>query len=82
MFPRDRVISSLKKYSIKFKNSDSTLVLRDKLARFYSSRTLLKQPIEPQYPANVAIELLTDRFKVTTGHIISVDGGLPDAFLR
>ena len=82
MFPRDRVISSLKKYSIKFKNSDSTLVLRDKLARFYSSRTLLKQPIEPEYPANVAIELLTDRFKVTTGHIISVDGGLPDAFLR
>ena len=82
MFPRDRVISSLKKYSIMFEDSDSTVELRNKLTSFYASRTLLKQSIEPEYPAAVAIELLTDKFKSTTGQIISVDGGLAEAFLR
>ena len=82
MFPRDRVISSLKKYSITFDDSESTSELRDKLTMFYSSRTLLKQPIEPEYPAAVAVELLTNKFKSTTGQIIAVDGGLPEAFLR
>jgi len=82
MFPRARVISSLKKYSIKFKESDSTTKLRGKLSDFYSSRTLLKQSIQPEYPATVAIELLTNKFASTTGQIISVDGGLTEAFLR
>ena len=82
MFPRDRVISSLKKYSIMFEDSDTIAELKNKLTSFYSSRTLLKQSIEPEYPAAVAMELLTDKFKSTTGQIISVDGGLAEAFLR
>ena len=82
MFPRDRVISSLKKYSIMFDDSESTIELRGKLTKFYSSRTLLKQSIEPEYPAAVAVELLTNKFKSTTGQVIAVDGGLPEAFLR
>ena len=82
LFPRDRVISSLKKYSIMFEDSDTIAELRNKLTSFYSSRTLLKQSIEPEYPAAVAMELLTDKFKSTTGQIISVDGGLAEAFLR
>ena len=65
-----------------FDVSESTTELRDKLSRFYSSRTLLKQSIEPEYPAEVALELLTNKFKSTTGQIIAVDGGLPEAFLR
>ena len=82
MFPRDRVISSLTKYSIEFNESDDTNVLRAKLTEFYSSRTLLRQSIEPEYPAQIALALLTDKFKATTGQIIAVDGGLPGAFLR
>ena len=65
-----------------FEDSDSTDELRSKLTSFYASRTLLEKSIEPEYPAAVAIELLTDKFKSTTGQIISVDGGLPEAFLR
>ena len=36
MFPRDRVIGSLKKYSIAFDDSDTTEELRAKLADFYA----------------------------------------------
>ena len=48
MFPRDRVIQSLQKYKITFSESDSTEVLRDKLADFYAQRTLTKRPITPE----------------------------------
>ena len=34
MFPRDRVIDSLKKYGIDFAEDDSTETLRDRLAMF------------------------------------------------
>ena len=40
MFPRDRVIVSLKKYSIEFDESESTEDLRTKLAEFYARRTI------------------------------------------
>src|SRR4029453_8841384 len=38
MFPRDRVIVSLKKYSIEFNESEPTEALRTKLAAFYAKR--------------------------------------------
>ena len=41
-----------------------------------------KENFSPEYPGAVAMELLTDKFKSTTGQIISVDGGLAEAFLR
>ena len=39
MFPRDRVISSLKKYQIAFAETETTEQLRGKLADFYAQRT-------------------------------------------
>ncbi len=82
MFPRDRVIQSLEKYKIAFSESESTEDLRTKLADFYAQRTLTKRPILPQDCAAAIVWLAGDQSAKTTGHIIPVDGGLPEAFLR
>jgi len=82
MFPRDRVIQSLQKYAVGFSESESTEDLRAKLAEFYALRTLTKQPILPQDCANAIVWLASDQSAKTTGHVIPVDGGLSEAFLR
>jgi len=82
MFPRDRVISSLTKYNIPYDESESTESLREKLAVFYAQRTLTKSPITLADQAEVAYLLSSNKFSKTTGQIISVDGGLHEAFLR
>ena len=82
MFPRDRVLASLAKYSISHTESESDDQLRSKLARFYADRTLTKGPITTADQAEAIFLLLTKRLDNTTGQIISVDGGLPEAFLR
>lgn len=82
MFPRDRVISSLVKYEIPFDESEETEALRDKLANFYAQRTLTKAPITLADQAEAAYLLTSSKLSKTTGQIISVDGGLHEAFLR
>ena len=82
MFPRDRVIQSLDKYRISFSESETTEELREKLAHFYAQRTLTKSPILPEDCANAIVWLLGEQSAKTTGHVIPVDGGLPEAFLR
>ncbi len=82
MFPRDRVISSLTKYDIAFDESESTESLRNKLAEFYAQRTLTKLPITPEDQAEAAYLLVSGQLSKTTGQVISVDGGLHEAFLR
>ncbi|MBD1388652.1 bifunctional rhamnulose-1-phosphate aldolase/short-chain dehydrogenase [Neiella sp. HB171785] len=82
MFPRDRVIASLSKYNVAFSESDSDDELREKLALFYAQRTLTKQPITPADQAEAAYLLVSGQLSKTTGQIISVDGGLHEAFLR
>jgi rhamnose utilization protein RhaD (predicted bifunctional aldolase and dehydrogenase)/NAD(P)-dependent dehydrogenase (short-subunit alcohol dehydrogenase family) len=82
MFPRDRVIVSLRKYNLKYSESDSDEQLRTTLAEFYAQRTITKRPILPVDNANAICWLAGDQSAKTTGHIIPVDGGLPEAFLR
>ena len=82
MFPRERVIQSLVKYKIAFSESDSTETLREKLADFYAQRTLIKHPITPEICAAAIVWLAGDQSARTTGHVIPVDGGLTEAFLR
>jgi len=82
MFPRDRVMQSLQKYKIQFSESESTDELRGKLADFYAQRTLTKCPILPQDCAKAIVWLAGDQSGRTTGHVIPVDGGLPEAYLR
>ncbi len=82
MFPRDRVIASLVKYGIPHNESDSTEALRDTLAAFYAKRSLTQRAIEPEDQAEAILLLVTERLSRTTGHVIPVDGGLQDGFLR
>ena len=82
MFPRDRVIASLAKYEIAFSEDESTEDLRSKLAKFYATRSLTKTPIEPEDQAEAIFLLVSNRLSKTTGHVIPVDGGLADGFLR
>ena len=82
MFPRERVLSSLAKYGIAHAEDESTEALTEKLAQFYADRTLLKRPIIPEEQAEAIFLLLSARLRQTTGQIITVDGGLHEAFLR
>jgi rhamnulose-1-phosphate aldolase/alcohol dehydrogenase len=82
MFPRERVVASLVKYEIPFSEEESTEELREKLAGFYAKRSLIQSPIEPEDQAEAIFLLLSRRLAKTTGHIIPVDGGLQDGFLR
>jgi rhamnulose-1-phosphate aldolase/alcohol dehydrogenase len=82
MFPRDRVISSLTKYAVEFDEGEETETLRDRLAQFYAKRSLTQVPIEPEDQAEAIFLLLSRRLAKTTGHVIPVDGGLQDGFLR
>jgi rhamnose utilization protein RhaD (predicted bifunctional aldolase and dehydrogenase)/NAD(P)-dependent dehydrogenase (short-subunit alcohol dehydrogenase family) len=82
MFPRDRVMVSLKKYEIAFDDAESTEALRGKLAEFYARRTITRRPILPIDCANAICWLAGDQSGKTTGHVIPVDGGLAEAFLR
>ncbi len=82
MFPRDRVIGSLAKYNIPYSDDEPTDSLTTKLAQFYADRTLTRSPITPADQAEAYYLLLTDKLSKTTGQIITVDGGLHEAFLR
>lgn len=82
MFPRDRVIVSLERYGIAWDEHEPTEALRSKLAGFYAQRTITRQPIRPSDCAAAICWLAGEDSSRTTGHVIPVDGGLSDAFLR
>lgn len=82
MFPRDRVIGSLAKYGIPYTDDEATESLVSKLAQFYADRTLTKAPITPADQAEAYFLLVSQRLSKTTGQVITVDGGLHEAFLR
>ena len=82
MFPRDRVISSLAKYNLPWDEAEETDALRNRLAEFYAQRTLTRSPITPEDQAEAAWLLTSKALSKTTGQILTVDGGLHEAFLR
>jgi NAD(P)-dependent dehydrogenase (short-subunit alcohol dehydrogenase family) len=82
MFPRDRVMASLTKYNLPFERSMTDDELRTLLANFYAQRTLTHQPIDPVDCANAILFLAGPQARCTSGHLIPVDGGLAEAFLR
>jgi enoyl-[acyl-carrier-protein] reductase (NADH) len=75
-------VGSLAKYGIAYSESESDEALTAKLAQFYADRTLTRSPITPADQAEAYFLLLSDRLSKTTGQIVTVDGGLVDAFLR
>ena len=82
MFPRDRVIASLRKYGLPFQEDETNDDLRNTLAQFYAKRTLTHRPIDPKDCAEAILFLAGPSAPCTTGHLIPVDGGLVEAYLR
>jgi NAD(P)-dependent dehydrogenase (short-subunit alcohol dehydrogenase family) len=82
IFPRDRVAASLKKHSIPYEPEMSDDEMRGLLASFYAERTLTHMPIDPRICAQAILFLAGPNAPCTTGHLMPVDGGLTDAFLR
>jgi len=82
MFPRDRVVASLTKYQIPFSEDEETDALIEKLSVFYAKRSLIQEPIEPADQAEAIFLLVSKKLGKTTGHIIPVDGGLQEGFMR
>jgi NAD(P)-dependent dehydrogenase (short-subunit alcohol dehydrogenase family) len=76
------VKASLTKYNIPFDESSSDDELRNLLAQFYAKRTLTHQPIDPKDCAAAILFLAGPQARCTTGHLIPVDGGLTEAYLR
>src|SRR5205085_7552383 len=66
MFPRDRVIGSLAKYNIPYKDDEETESLVRKLAQFYADRTLTKSPITPADQAEAYFIWVRNRLSRTT----------------
>ncbi len=82
MFSRERVMGSLRRYGLPVEEGDTDAALRQRLAEFYASRTLTKAPITGEQQAEAAYLLVSDRLARTTGQVLTVDGGLTEAFLR
>ncbi len=82
MFPRHRVESSLDKYNLPHTPDESDEALRERLSEFYAQRTLLKKPVTPAEVTEAVYLLVCPRLGLTTGHVVPVDAGLPEAFLR
>jgi rhamnulose-1-phosphate aldolase/alcohol dehydrogenase len=82
MFPRDRVIASLAKYGLPYRDDEQTETLRDRLSQYYAKRTLTGQTVTLDAQVKAITAFLTDSFRKTTGQIVNVDAGLAAAFLR
>jgi rhamnulose-1-phosphate aldolase/alcohol dehydrogenase len=82
MFPRDRVIASLAKYGLPYREDDDTEALRDRLSQYYAKRTLTGQAVTLDAQVKAITAFVTDAFRKTTGQIVNVDAGLAAAFLR
>ena len=54
----------------------------DELGTFYAKRTLLGEEVLPEHVASAVFALVGGDLPRTTGLIVPVDGGLPEAFLR
>ncbi len=57
-------------------------VRSDQLEEFYRQRTTLKVSVQPQDVAEAVLFLASDRAAKTTGAIVTVDGGVPGAYVR
>ena len=82
MFPRDRVIASLNKYNIPFDETATDDDLRNLLAALLRQAHAHPSAHRPQRLRPGHPLPRRPQAPVTTGHLIPVDGGLTEAYLR
>ena len=58
------------------------VTIEEQLAVYRSRNLMGATLIPPEAVADIAVLLASDRFRFTTGDILTVDGGLPEAFPR
>jgi NAD(P)-dependent dehydrogenase (short-subunit alcohol dehydrogenase family) len=56
--------------------------LEEQLAVYRSRNLMGAMLIPPEAVADIAVLLASQRFRFTTGDILTIDGGLPEAFPR
>jgi len=57
-------------------------VAEEDLGKYYAQRTVLKQEVLPEHCAQAVVALTGGQLSVTTGLVVPVDSGVPQAFLR
>jgi rhamnulose-1-phosphate aldolase/alcohol dehydrogenase len=57
-------------------------VPEEDLGKYYAQRTLLKREVLPEHVAEAIVALVDGSLPLTTGLLVPVDGGVPQAFLR
>ena len=57
-------------------------VPEEDLGKYYAQRTVLKQEVLPEHIASAALALTNGTLPITTGLIVPVDSGVPQAFMR
>ncbi|HEX6446267.1 MAG TPA: bifunctional rhamnulose-1-phosphate aldolase/short-chain dehydrogenase [Streptosporangiales bacterium] len=57
-------------------------VAEEDLGKYYAQRTVLKQEVLPEHVARTVVALTDGSLPLTTGLLVPVDGGVPQAFLR
>jgi rhamnulose-1-phosphate aldolase/alcohol dehydrogenase len=57
-------------------------VPEEDLGKYYAQRTLLKQEVLPEHVASAVVALANGSLARTTGLLVPVDSGVPQAFLR
>lgn len=57
-------------------------VAEEDLGQYYAGRTVLKREVLPEHVAAAVLVLVGNSLPATTGLLVPVDGGLPQAFLR
>jgi NAD(P)-dependent dehydrogenase (short-subunit alcohol dehydrogenase family) len=67
---------------VRQERADSHGIPSDQLEDYYRQRNLLKVQVRPEDVADAALFLASDRSSRTTGCILTVDGGLREAFPR
>jgi rhamnose utilization protein RhaD (predicted bifunctional aldolase and dehydrogenase)/NAD(P)-dependent dehydrogenase (short-subunit alcohol dehydrogenase family) len=78
----DQIETPLFLQFVKERAASRGVTVEEQLAVYRSRNLMGATLIPPEAVADIAVLLASDRFRYTTGDILTVDGGLPDAFPR